>query len=260
LQNALWGGGKLSELLISRKGFINATLAPLYGIQQFPTPGATLDADMFAQVDLPADRTGMLTQAGFLANRSRPNGTSVVGRGLLIKGAFLCTETPPPPASVAAEIDRIAAENPDATERKLSEIRGTTSPCNGCHATFDAYGLALDTFDVLGRYRATDAKGRTIDPSVTLPAQIGGQTAKDIVEVAQILADNGSFAKCMGKNLVNYAFADVSAGAADIDGCAAAKIGETFAASDQSFSSLVKAVATSVAFGNRSKGLEGVGP
>lgn len=257
LDHALWGSGKLSELLVSRKGFINATLAPLYGVQ-FPPPGVTLGADMFAQVDLPAERTGMLTQAGFLANRSRPNGTSVVGRGLLVKGAFLCTETPPPPASVGAEIDRIAAENPDATERKLSEIRGTTAPCNGCHASFDAYGLALDTFDVLGRFRAMDAKGRPIDPSVTLPQQIGGQTAKDIVEVGKILAENGSFATCMGKNLVNYSYADVSAGAADIDGCAAKKIGEAFASSDQSFSSLVKAVATSVAFGNRSKGLEGV--
>jgi hypothetical protein len=27
LDHALWGGGKLSELLVSRKGFINATLA-----------------------------------------------------------------------------------------------------------------------------------------------------------------------------------------------------------------------------------------
>jgi hypothetical protein len=43
-----------------------------------------------------------------------------------------------------------------------------------------------------------------------------------------------------------------------MEGCAAEKIGKAFAASDQSFSSLVKAVATSVAFGNRSKGREGV--
>jgi hypothetical protein len=257
LQNALWSG-KLSELLVSRKGYINATLAPLYGIQQFPPAGATLDADMFAQVDLPADRTGMLTQAGFLANRSRPNNTSVVARGLLIKAAFLCTDTPPPPEAIGAEIDRIAAENKEATERKLSEIRTTTSPCNGCHASFDAYGLALDTFDVLGRFRAVDAKGRAIDPSVTLPASIGGKTAKDIVEVGQVLAENGAFAQCMGKNLVNYSFADVSSGSAEMEGCAAEKIGKAFASSDQSFSALVKAVATSVAFGNRAKGREGV--
>jgi hypothetical protein len=148
--STLWGP-PLSELLVSRKGFINATLAPLYNITQFPPAGAMLDANGFAQIDLPMNRTGMLTQAGFLANRSRPNATSVVGRGLLIKNTLLCTETPPPPDSVAATIDKINKDNPNATQRQLSQIRTTTSPCNGCHGTFDAYGLALDTFDVLGR-------------------------------------------------------------------------------------------------------------
>lgn len=259
LQNSLWGG-PLSELLVSRKGYVNATLAPIYGIAPFPPPGATLDADQFARVDIPANRTGLLTQAGFLANRSRPNNTSVVGRGLLIKGALLCTETPPPPPGVQAEIDRINAENPNASQRELANIRGSTLPCNGCHATFDAYGLALDTFDVLGRFRDKDAQGRPIDPSVQLPMQIGGGTAKDIVEVAQKLAENGGFARCMGKNLVNYALADVSAGAASIDSCAVSRIAENYASTEKTFSSLVKAVATSAAFANRSKGLEGAMP
>jgi hypothetical protein len=219
-----------------------------------------LDADGFAQIDLPMGRTGMLTQAGFLANRSRPNATSVVGRGLLVKNTLLCTETPPPPAGVADVIDKINKDNPNASQRDLAQIRAMTSPCNGCHASFDAYGLALDTFDVLGRYRDKDDQGRTIDTSVTLPAQVGGGTAKDITEVAQQLAGNGAFAKCMGRNLVNYAFADVSKGAAEIDGCAAQRISEAFAKTDQSFPALVKAVATSTAFSTRSKGTEGVTP
>jgi Protein of unknown function (DUF1592)/Protein of unknown function (DUF1588)/Protein of unknown function (DUF1595)/Protein of unknown function (DUF1585) len=259
LQSSLWGP-PLSELLISRKGFINATLAPIYGIAQFPPAGATLDAQQFAQIELPANRTGLLTQAGFLANRSRPNGTSVVGRGLLVKNALLCTETPPPPASVADAINQINAANPNASQRELSNIRGMTTPCNGCHATFDAYGLALDTFDVLGRFRMQDPEGRPIDPSVNLPEQVGGGTAKDIVEVAQKLASNGAFAKCMGKNLVNYGLADVSAGAAVIDSCAVSRIADAFKTTDQSFPALVKAVATSAAFTNRSKGSEGALP
>jgi hypothetical protein len=259
LQNTLWGA-PLSDLLVSRKGYINATLAPIYGIAQFPPPGATLDAKQFAAIDLPANRTGLLTQAGFLANRSRPNGTSVVGRGLLVKNALLCTETPPPPASVADAINQINAANPNASQRELSNIRQTTAPCSGCHGSFDAYGLALDTFDVLGRYRTQDDQARTIDPSVTLPPQVGGGTAKDIIEVAQKLASAGGFARCMGKNLVNYALADVSSGAAAIDSCAVSRIADAFSATDQSFPALVKAVATSAAFTNRSKGSEGVMP
>lgn len=259
LQNTLWSS-PLSELLVSRKGYVNATLAPIYGMPQFPPPGAVLDANQFAQIDLPPNRTGLLTQAGFLANRSRPNGTSVVGRGLLVKNALLCSETPPPPAGVADAINKINAANPNATARELSTLRQTTPPCNGCHATFDAYGLALDTFDVLGRYRTQDEQGRAIDSSVTVPDQIGGGTAKDILEVAQKLATTGGFAKCMGKNLVNYALADVSSGAATIESCAVSRIADAFSNTDQSFPALVKAVATSAAFTNRSKGSEGVAP
>jgi hypothetical protein len=227
----------------------------LYGVAQFPPAGATLDADQFAAVELPANRTGLLTQAGFLANRSRPDATSVVGRGLLIKNALLCTETPEPTAGVQRAIDEIVAANPNASERQMADIRATTSPCNGCHATFDAYGLALDTFDVLGRFRDKDPQGRPIDPTVTLPEQAGGGTAKDIVEVANKLAGSGAFAKCMSKNLINYALADVSAGAAGIDSCAVDKVAVGFAASDRSFPALIKAVATSAAFGRRSKGV-----
>ena len=57
LQSTLWGP-PLSELLVSRKGFVNATLAPLYGIAQFPPAGVTLDAQQFAQIELPANRDG----------------------------------------------------------------------------------------------------------------------------------------------------------------------------------------------------------
>lgn len=254
LRASLWGG-KLNDLLVSRKAYVNATLAPLYGVAQFPPAGATLDADQFAVVELPANRTGLLTQAGFLANRSRPDGTSVVGRGLLIKNALLCTQTPEPTAGVQQAIDEIVAANPNASERQMADIRAATTPCNGCHATFDAYGLALDTYDVLGRYRETDPQGRPIDPTVTLPEQAGGGTAKDIVEVANKLAASGAFAKCMSRNLINYALADVSAGAAEIDSCAVGKVAVSFEASDRSFPALIKAVATSAAFGSRSKGV-----
>jgi hypothetical protein len=214
-----------------------------------------LDADKFAQVELPANRTGLLTQVGFLTTRSRPNETSVVGRGLVIKNSFLCTDTPPPPEGVQDVIREINSSNPDATERELAGIRASMAACSVCHATFDAYGLAIDTFDVVGRYREKDDHGMPIDPSVTLPAQVGGGTAKDILEVAQKIDASGGFAKCMGKNLVNYALADTSAGAADINSCAVAHVAQAFSATDQTFSSLVKSVATSAVFANRSKGV-----
>jgi hypothetical protein len=174
---------------------------------------------------------------------------------LLIQNAFLCTETPHPPENLKEEIEKVTAANPNASQRELAGIRASMPTCNGCHQTFDAYGLALDSYDLIGRFRDKDPEGRPIDTSVTLPAQVGGGTAKDILEVAQKIAASGGFAKCMGKNLVNYALADTSAGAAQIGGCAVAHVAQNFEAStDKSFPSLVKAVATSATFATRSKG------
>jgi hypothetical protein len=253
LEHALWSES-LNELLLSKKSYINEVLAPIYGLESFPPAGAVPDAESFYEVELPTGRTGLLTQAGFLANRSRPDHTSVVGRGLLIKNAFLCTETPLPNEGIVEVINSLIEANPDATEREMADIRASSAACSGCHHSIDPYGLALDTFDVLGRYRTTDDAGRPIDPSVVLPEEVGGAEAKDIVEVAQQLAASGAFGKCMSQNLMNYAFADVSAGAATIDSCAVMDVAATFEATDGTFSSLVKAVVTSPAFAHRTKG------
>jgi len=253
LERVLWQE-PVTQLLLSRKGYVDSTLAPLYGLATFPPANQVPVSGEFFEVDLPPNRTGLLTQAGFLANRSRPDHTSVVGRGLLIKNAFLCTETELPSDALTEIINQLLAENPDATERELADMRAQTPGCASCHDSFDAYGLALDTYDVLGRYREVDAHGRPIDPSVTLPQQIGGGHARDIVEVAVQLAASGAFAACMGQNLVNYALADVSAGATAIDSCATRHVAEAFAASDGSFPSLIKAVATSAVLRQRAAG------
>lgn len=254
LQNTLWNG-RVNDILLSRKTTINASLAKIYGITQFPAAGTTLDADGFGLVELPPNRMGLITQAGFLTTRSRPDKTSVVGRGLLIKNALLCTDTPPPPDSITDKIAEVTNANSNASERELADIRANMVPCNNCHLTFDAYGLSVDSYDVIGRFRTQDPEGRPIDTSVTLPNQIGGGSAKDALEVAQKIAASGGFAKCMGRNLINYALADVSAGAADLDSCSTEHVAEAFEKTDQSFSSLIKSVATSATFANRSKGV-----
>jgi hypothetical protein len=60
INNVLWNG-KVPELVTTRKGFVNAKLAPLYGVAA-PT---LVDADGFGPVDLPETRAGILTSLGF---------------------------------------------------------------------------------------------------------------------------------------------------------------------------------------------------
>src|SRR5690606_29218694 len=80
-------------------GFVNAELAPLYGLTgDYPS-----DPTMLTQVDLdPTQRAGLLTQAGFLSSYiSVGNEPDIIHRGLFIAERLLCREFPPPPPEAA---------------------------------------------------------------------------------------------------------------------------------------------------------------
>jgi len=250
LTNTLWGG-PLSGLLTSKKSSINTTLAALYGITLPTTPA---DEATFVSVDLPATRAGLMTQAGFLASNSRPDVPSVVARGLVINAALLCATNPPFPTDAAtlAGVADAKAKLATETSRKQSEFRTTTAPCLGCHLNFDAYGLALDTYDSIGRYRTMDPQGRPIDPSVTLPASAGGGVAKDTIEMETQIANAPGFASCVAKNMLNWAFAEGSQ--LTPTSCPAQSVAQGFSNGDKSFSALLRSVATSDAFTNRNAG------
>lgn len=255
LKNNLWGP-KLSALLTTRQASVNSTLAPFYGV---PAPTTGLDADGFATVELPANRAGMLTNLGFLTARSRPDQPSVVGRGLLVNAALLCASNPDFPQTLSEQIASVSAMLEDATERAKSEYRTSTPPCSGCHISFDSYGLALGNFDTLGRYQAADAKGRPIDPAVTLPPNAGGVSVASATEMANVLASGGGFAACMAKNVMLYALSEVpadgdSVASVSVTGCATRAIATRFSQTSQSFSDLVEQVAISSTLGQRSKG------
>jgi hypothetical protein len=247
IQSTLWKG-KVPDLVTSRSSFIDQNLAALY---QVPAPTSGLDADGFGLVELPSNRAGLLTMAAFLTSRSRPDTQSVVGRGLAVNDAVLCQQNPAFPEDLASAIEEISAGQKDMTEREKAEYRGSTTPCNGCHSSFDAYGIALENFDLVGRFRTTDDQGRSIDASVILPPVVGGQTAQNPVEVGTALASSGAFSACVVTKLLTYALAETGVTG---NSCATKVVAERFAASDQSFSALVREVAVSKTLTHRSGG------
>lgn len=245
----LWNG-QLSDLLTSRRTTINDRLAALYGMA-FPPPGASLDADGFATVDLPENRSGLLTLPGFLTAKSRPDHASVVGRGLAVNAAFLCAQNPVFPEDLADQIEAVNASQSGMTEREKAESRGSTQPCAGCHVGFDAYGVALENFDIIGRFRTADDQGRPIDASVTLPPNAGGAAVPNAVEMAKALAQSEAFSVCMTKNLITFALAE---GGGDTESCATRAVAERFAESDRTFGELVAIIASSNVFQLRAAG------
>ena len=249
INSILWGaGGKVSDLVTSRRSFIDANVAKIYGI---PAPTTGLDADGFGPVELPGNRAGMLTLPGFLTSRSRPNEQSVVARGLTVNEAFLCQQNPAFPEALSDQIKAVTAMQGSMTERQKAEYRASTSPCNGCHSSFDPYGVSLENFDLVGRFRTVDTEMRPIDASVLLPVTAGGSTAMNAVEVANALASSGGFSACIATKLMTYALAETGING---DSCATKVVAEAFAKTDQSFSSMVRTVAVSKTLTHRSGG------
>lgn len=239
--------GTLADFLMRRESLVNERLAAVYGME-FPPPGAVLDEDGFAPATLPENRAGLLTLAGFLTAKSRPDQPSVVGRGLAVNAAFLCAQNPSFPETLVSEIEAIEEQQHEMSEREKADYRMNTSPCSTCHIGFDPYGVALDQFDIIGQYREVDDAGRTIDPSVALPPHAGGATVADAAEMADALAQTEAFTTCMAKNLLAYALAE---GGTTTTSCATRAIVQGFATSDRTFDALVTEVATADAFVTR---------
>ncbi len=244
----LWSG-KVPELVTSRTSFIDANLAKLYGV---PAPTTGLDADGFGQVELPTDRAGILTMPAFLTSRSRPDAQSVVGRGLAVNDALLCQQNPPFPENLATQIEAINAGQTNLSERERAQFRRENSPCNGCHPSFDPYGVALENFDLIGKFRTTDSEGRAIDPAVDLPPAVGGGTAQNAVQVGAAMASSGAISACVATKLMTYALAETGVTG---DSCATKFVADRFKQGDLSFSALVREVAVSKTLTHRSGGI-----
>jgi hypothetical protein len=252
LDNTLWSE-PLTSILTSRRATVNEPLANLYGVP-FPMPGAA--ASVFASVELPTTRSGILTQLGFLTSRARPNVGSVVGRGLAVNQMFLCVENPafPTDPDIVRQVEEAMATQANASEREKVDFRAMNGVCAGCHTAFDAWGLGLENYDLIGKYRTTDSQNRPIDPTVKLPDEAGGATVTSAPEMAAALATSGVFARCMAKNLLTFALAEP--GGPTMDSCATQAVANRFAMNGQNFSDLVREVALSSTLAIRKPGVQ----
>jgi hypothetical protein len=241
VRDVLWDRkAPLSELLTSKKGFVNAPLAAIYGV---PFTGR---ADEYMEVTLPGQRAGLLTQASVMATLARTDSTSVVARGLFVRGALLCLgKLPSPPESLSEEISNLLKA--DMTERERAEVRKMNGTCGGCHAGIDPFGLLLEQYDPLGKFRTT-LKGKAIDPSSEVNAgSISGQFA-DALAFGAAAAKSPEFSACVSRQFLAYATQDEELKAND---CNVAALGRGMEA--LTMPELIKAVAASPALRQRKK-------
>lgn len=229
VEDVLWTKPRpLSELLTSRSTFVDPTLAKLYGV---PYPGKDKE---FAAVELGPERSGLLTQASVMTVLSRTEKTSVVARGLFVRGPMLCLpKISSPPASVQAEINAQLADN--ASERDLAAYRAKTSPCKSCHAQFDRLGLLLEGFDALGRRNKANEQPVDLTGLGMFEGEVENPSA-----LAKQVTDEGDFARCLSERV--YAYAQTSAAEPGDNDCVADNLQASLEAGDGSVRALVSAL------------------
>jgi hypothetical protein len=138
------------DLITADYTFVNERLARHYGI-------ANVTGPEFRRVTLPEPRRGLLTQGSILLLTSVADRTSPVQRGKWVLQVLLGAPPPPPPPNVPAlEDTKGSADGRFLSVRERMEQHRANPACVSCHRVIDPIGLALENFDVVGRYRIKD--------------------------------------------------------------------------------------------------------
>ena len=177
--------------------FVNERLAGHYGI-----PGVL--GDQFRRVTYPGpDRRGVLGHGSILTLTSVANRTSPVLRGKWVMEVLLGTPPPPPPPGVP---DLEETEDSEGgrmlTTRERMEKHRANPVCNACHQFMDPIGLALDNFDVTGRWRIRE-NGMPLDTHGTF---YDGTTVANPADLrAALLRRPEPLIRTFTANLMTYA-------------------------------------------------------
>jgi hypothetical protein len=227
--------GRLRALLTSRTVFANGTLAGFYD-------GARPAGDAFEPLELGAGKaSGVLTLPAVLALAAKPDESSPIYRGKLVREALLCQQLPAPPANIPAPPE----VSPDVSTRERLRQHEEDPACSGCHRLLDPIGFGFEHFDALGRYRSEDG-GQPVDARGELlsTADIDGAFA-GVSELGEKLASSAEVEACMVKQWFRYALDRFEQ---DFDACTLQRLVAAFRAADQDLNALPHAVIASDAF------------
>jgi hypothetical protein len=240
--------GGVADLLTSDRVFPRTEdLAAIYGVGPWDGQGEPPAAG-------DPGRLGLQTRAGLLASGS--SNSHPVARGVFIRRALLCDPLPPPPPNVDTTAPSAAAGS--STRQALEALTENDPVCAGCHTTvINPLGFVLEGYDALGRARTEervlDESGNVID---VVPIDDAAVTRLDLAdetvvdgsaELATALAESGKVEQCFARHYVRFTFARNE----DLDTDACVLEGLTELANDEPLAAMLKAVALTNAFRQR---------
>jgi hypothetical protein len=233
----------VTNFLDSQFLVVNERLARHYGID-----GVTGDA--FQKVTLRPEhhRGGVLGMAGLMTLLSDGTRTLPVRRGAWVLERLL-NDPPPPPPPNAGEIQPNTTGVRLTVRERLAKHRSEPN-CASCHAKLDSYGLALENYDAIGRWRErqngegiSGPQAPMIDPSGALKS---GREFSDLAGYkAGLLAEKEKFVRAFSEKLLTYA---LGRAIGYIDNTTLEQITTIAARSDHRMQDLIHAVVSSEPF------------
>lgn len=182
---------------------INERLARHYGIEG-------VVGEDFRRVPITAKhhRGGVLGMAGLMTLLADGTRTLPVRRAAWVVSNLFNDPPPPPPPNAGEVQPNTAGEN--LTVRERLERHRNEPTCASCHRTLDPYGLALENYDAIGKWRTQQngegIRGRNapqLNVSGTLPS---GRSFATLQEFKSALRqEQDRFARAFSERLLNYA-------------------------------------------------------
>jgi hypothetical protein len=227
----------LMDLLDANYTFVDERLARHYGIPD-------VRGSYFRRVELAENspRRGILGHGSMLTVTSVATRTSPVMRGKWILANLMGAPPPDPPPGVETNLD----EDPEAakvsTLRQRLELHRANDVCASCHNVMDPVGLALENFDLIGKWREQDGDA-PIDAEGIL---VDGTTLSGPADVRKALLDRSeAFMTTVTEKLLMYA---VGRPVEYYDMPAVRSIVRAAAQNDNRFSSVVLGIVRSAPF------------
>ena len=193
------------DLFTADYTYVNERLARHYGLPNVAGPD-------FRRVRHTDDRRrGLFGHGSVLMLTSMANRTSPVLRGKWLLEVILGVPPPPPPPAIP-DLDETATviDGRALTTRERMEIHRTNPTCSACHRFMDPLGLALDNFDVVGKWRIRengmplDTRGEMWDGTpVSSPAGLRSALLDLPIPLARTFTEN-LMAYALGRRVEHY--------------------------------------------------------
>ncbi|MCM8536957.1 MAG: DUF1592 domain-containing protein [Lentisphaeraceae bacterium] len=182
---------------------LNEKLAKFYGIKG-------VSGSEFRRVRIPKElnRGGFITMAGFHKWGSDGNRTKPVERGKYVLDVLFNAPAPPPPPNAGEIEPNIKGKNLTVRDRLLQHQQ--IQSCAVCHKKIDPYGLGLENFNVIGKWRdlqdGEGFRGKKV-PKVVIQGKFpSGETYNNFEEYRDVLAGmKDRFARGLTEKMLTYA-------------------------------------------------------